>query len=67
MSLGESVVRSLTSDLKGKNHDIYFDNYFTSTNLIDQLEKDGIYSCGTARKDRRGFPEQLKNLKLKAR
>ena len=59
--LGSRVVRSLTVDFRGKNHLVVFDNFFTGYNL------DGVYGCGTARKDRRGFPTQLKNLKMKNR
>ena len=62
--LGARVVKELTSDLKGKYHHAFFDNYFTSVNLLVDLEKDGIYSCGTARKDRIGFPEALKKPSL---
>ena len=31
------------------------------------LADDNIYACGTARKDRRGFPPSLKTAKLKNR
>ena len=61
--LGARVVKDLTSDLKGKYHR-FFDNYFTSTSLLVDLSKDGIYACGTARKDRVGFPEALKKPSL---
>lgn len=62
--LGARVVKSLTSELHGKNHHVFFDNYFTSVNLLEDLLEDGLYACGTARKDRRGFPEMLKKAKL---
>ena len=65
--LGTRVVKELTSELKGKNHHVFFDNFFTNHNLLADLVKDGIYSCGTARKDRRGFPEELKGAKLSKR
>ena len=65
--LGKRVVKDLTGDLKGKNHHVYFDNFFTSLDLIVDLEKDGIYSCGTARKDRKGFPPELKKPALSNR
>ena len=39
---------------------MFFDNFFSSVSLLADLEKEGIYSCGTARKDRRGFPIALK-------
>ena len=32
---------------------------------MTELEKDGVYACGTARRDRRGFPDQLKKVNLK--
>ena len=66
-NLGSRVVKTLTEPLKGKFHHVYIDNFFTSEELIDDLEKDGVYACGTARKDRRGFPDQLKNIKLQTR
>ena len=65
--LGSRVVKSLTADFHGKHHHVIFDNYFTSYNLLEDLLEVGVYGCGTARKDRRGFPTQLKNLKLKNR
>ena len=66
-SLGARVVKTLTSKLKGKYHHVYFDNFFTRLNLLEDLEKDQIYACGTARKDRKGFPDLLKKANLKNR
>jgi hypothetical protein len=65
--LGQRVVKDLTKHLKGKNHHVFFDNFFTSQQLLRDLANDDIYSCGTARKDRRGFPPSLKDAKLKNR
>ena len=65
--LGARVVKTLTSELKGKHHHVYFDNYFTSLGLLEDLEQDQIYACGTARKDRKGFPDLLKKPNLKDR
>ena len=65
--LGQRVVKELTCHLKGKNHHVFFDNFFTSEQLIQDLLKDGIYGCGTARKDRKGFPELLKSVQLDTR
>ncbi len=65
--LGARVVKTLTADLKQKNHHVFFDNFFTNVQLLEDLLADGIYSCGTARKDRRGFPPALREVKLKAR
>ena len=65
--LGAGVVKTLTSDFKGKYHHVYFDNFFTSLQLLEDLENNQIYSCGTARKDRKGSPDQLKKPNLKNR
>ena len=65
--LGQRVVKDLTRILKGKNHHVFFDNFFTSEQLLQDLLDDGILSCGTARKDRKGFPSILKEVKLKNR
>ena len=65
--LGARVVKDLTMTLKGKHHHVYFDNYFTSYSLLTDLEKDGIYSCGTCQKDRIGFPQELKKPSLPSR
>ena len=67
VGLGAHVVKKLTAELKNKNHHVYFDNYFTSCQLLDDVETDGLYGCGTERKDRRDFPPALKNHGLKKR
>ena len=66
VGLGAHVVKKLTENLKDKYHHVFFDNYFTSFRLLEDLE-DGIYGCGTARKDRKEFPAVLKNPGLKIR
>ncbi|KAJ8978049.1 hypothetical protein NQ317_017594, partial [Molorchus minor] len=53
------VVFDLTRQLVGKNHEVYMDNFFNSVALQLNLQKDRIYSCGTARKDRKWFPMDL--------
>ena len=65
--LGQREVKDLTQHLKGRNHHVFFDNFFTSEKLLSDLAEDDIYACGTARKDRRGFPPALKMAKLKNR
>ena len=67
VGLGAYVVQTLTEDLKDKHHHVYFDNFFTSYQLLEDLEEKGIYGCGTARKDRKEFPAGLKNPGLKER
>ena len=63
-ALGAKVVKSLASELHGKHHHVSFDNYFTSVSLLEDLLKDSVYACGTARKDCKGFPDTLKEAKL---
>ena len=53
--LGDRVVRSLTEDLKDKHHHVFFNNFFTSAQLLQDLEKDGMYACGQHRKIERAF------------
>lgn len=66
-NLGSRVVKELTSDFQYKWHHVFFDNFFTSKALLCDLEAVGLYGCGTARKDRKGFPEELKKAKLHSR
>ena len=62
--LGSRVVKDLAAPLKNKYHHVYFDKFFSSVGLLEDLRDDGIYACGTARTDRVGFPEALKRPKL---
>jgi hypothetical protein len=47
--LGEQVVLQLTENFWGKWHHIYFNNFFSSTNLMKMLLEQEMYRCGTAR------------------
>ncbi len=58
--LGANVVMRLTEDFRGQWHRVYFDNFFTSKQLLCSLESVGVYGCGTCRRDRKGFPDVLK-------
>ena len=62
--LAAHVVKSLTEDLKGQNCPVYLDNFFNSFELLNDLVSDNILACGTARSNRRGFPERLKKVKF---
>ena len=53
VGLGEYIVKTLTNELKNKNHHVFFDNFFTSVKLLEDMEKDGIYGCGVVRRDRK--------------
>jgi len=63
--LGERVVKDLSRTLVGKNYQLYFNNYFSSVNLMNSL-RDKIFACATVRKDRVGLPKiQIKGKDLK--
>ena len=59
-TLGARVVISLTKHLKGKNHHVYCDNFFTSPYLFVKLHKQGFYANGTLRLSTKGLPSDLK-------
>ena len=58
--LGARVVKELTRSLVGKNYHIFCDNFFSGVDLFADLQKDGIYACGTLRSNRLYFPNDLK-------
>ena len=60
-NLGARVVKELSTDLIGKGHYLYFDNFFNSIELQKQLQKQCIYACGTARKGRKDSPLDIKD------
>ena len=57
--LGEKVVLTLAESIKGKNHQLYFDNYFTSISLMTKLLAQGTYACGTIRTNRKHYPSEI--------
>ena len=54
--LGESVVLSLCENLKNSYCYVFFNNFFTSPYLMLKLFKDGIYTTGTVRSNRKHMP-----------
>ncbi|XP_056320827.1 piggyBac transposable element-derived protein 3-like [Danio aesculapii] len=46
---GASVVTHLCQRIKAPNHKIYFDNYFTTYNVLEVLAEKKIHAAGTAR------------------
>jgi hypothetical protein len=49
VALGEKVVLTLSDSIMGRHHLLFFDNYFTSVNLLSTLLDKGTYACGTIR------------------
>ena len=59
VNLGAKVAKKLLRMLVGKGYHLYFDNFFSSVSLMEDLLKDELYACGTFRKDRRGLPQAI--------
>ena len=60
IDLGRKVVCKLTEKIKGKNHHIYFDNYFNGIKLHEELLANNLYGCGTVRANAAGLPQAMK-------
>ena len=58
-ALGKKTVLKLTEKLRDKHYYVYFDNYFTSIELLEELLQRETYSCGTVKSNRKGLPEDL--------
>ncbi|MGH0142441.1 UNVERIFIED_CONTAM: hypothetical protein FKN15_021211 [Acipenser sinensis] len=63
--LGGKVVKSLCSQLEGKACQIYFDNYFTSVLLLQDMKAKGLHCCGTVRANRKHLPTLKSEKELK--
>lgn len=57
--LGHHVVFKVAEDYLDKNHHLFFDNYFNSVVLQEELLKRSTYSCGTIRVNRKDWPKDL--------
>ena len=62
--LGYYVVWTLGEPYLDDHRHFFFDNFFTSTDLMRDLESRDTYACGTVRINRRDFPADLKRAKL---
>ena len=65
--MGARVVHKKCTVLHGGNYQVFCNNFFTTCFLFGYLLKQKIYAYGTARMDRRGFPETLKGVVLPER
>ena len=63
--LGPSFVKQLIEPFKGKGHFVFYNNFFSSVDFAKDLLLVNTYACGTARTNRRKFPESLKKTSLK--
>ena len=64
-NLGPKVVKSLSQPLVGGHYHLYYDNFFSSVALFDDLLEDGLYACGTFRRDRKRIPDDIKTTQLR--
>ena len=67
IGLGARVVFELSRDLVDGNYHLYFDNFFSSFALMKRLKQEGIYATATTRKNRKEFPQEVKDAKLRNR
>lgn len=63
--LGYDVVTKMIRPFMNKNHHVYFDNFFSSVKLLEHLESNDTYACGTVRVNRTDLPPCAKD-KLRA-
>ena len=54
----------LVDPYKNQGYHLYFDNFYTSTQLVTDLFDAGTQSCGTTVEIRKGFPQSIKEGKV---
>lgn len=59
VTLGEHVVLSLCGNLE-ENTEVYFDNFFTTTKLMEKLSEKHVLAAGTVRTNRKDIPIEIK-------
>jgi len=59
------TVTELRGKTEGRGRILHTDNFFSSTELFDDLVNKQIYCCGTIRPNRRGMPQDLVPKKTK--
>ena len=65
VGLGEHVVQQLAKELQpGQPWMLYFDNFFSSVDLIVELYKGGMFATATIRPNQAGLPKEIKEAKL---
>ncbi len=63
--LGYDVVDTLTKEYQQKNHIVYYDRFFSSVKLAEDLLSKATYTNSTVMLNRKGLPAAMKRLKLK--
>ncbi|KAK3721656.1 hypothetical protein QZH41_003676 [Actinostola sp. cb2023] len=62
--LGYDVIMKMARPYLNKFHHLFFDNFFSSTRLVEHLQLQNTYACATVRPNRKDLPVCAKN-KLK--
>ena len=65
LSLSERVAFDLIQPKLQKGHHLCTNNRYTNLPMYKYLHSQGTLACGTIRSNRKGFPEQLKNVQLR--
>jgi hypothetical protein len=63
LAVGEKVVLKLSEPYLGKYYCPYFDNYFCSITLLNNLLGKQLFGCGTLRAERKHYPKNIINKK----
>eukprot|EP00795_Rhopilema_esculentum_P011085 gene11085-19949_t len=63
--LGRKVVEGLTTNICGRYHHLYFDNYFNCVALHENLLKNGIYGCGTVKSNAKSLLKEMRLIRGK--
>ena len=63
-NLGIAVVKNLAQPLCGKNHILFFDNFFSDVELAHSLLEQNLCCVGTIRSNRKKFPSSLRSVKF---
>jgi hypothetical protein len=59
--LGYDVVMKLMQPFLHQGYHLFFDNFYTSVQLVKDLFDKGVPATGTVSENRKGFPQNLKN------
>ncbi|XP_050051077.1 piggyBac transposable element-derived protein 4-like [Dermacentor andersoni] len=59
-TLGEHVVLTLADGAVPAGSQLFFDNFFSSTKLLQELREKDILACGTFRVNKRDLPSEVK-------
>jgi hypothetical protein len=65
--LGYDVVMKLVNPYLGQGYHVFFDNFFTSPKLVQDLFLKETPSSGTCRVNREGFPKSMRQVRAWAK